>query len=182
MTTSPGTYTLGPQQAMLTVHTRKGGAAAKAGHDLVIEVGSWNAELQVGEDLSATTMSLDADSSSMRVLEGTGGLQKLGDDDKASIKTSIDTDVLKGGTIAFRSSGVEPGEDGGALRVRGELDLLGTRRPVGFELRITDDGEITGRATLLQSDFGIKPYSTLFGVLKVLDEIRIVLDGRLPSS
>ncbi len=180
MTISPGNYTLGPQQATLTVHTRKGGAAAKAGHDLLIEVTDWSAELQAGQDPAATEMRLTANSSSLQVLEGTGGLQSLGDDDKVAIKKTIDDQVLKRGAIAFRSSSVELGRDDGELRVHGELDLLGARRPITFELRSGDGGELTGRATLTQSDFGIKPYSTLFGALKVLDEVRIALDGRLP--
>ena len=43
---SAGSYTLGPEQATLTVRTGKGGAAAKAGHNLQIEVTSWSAALR----------------------------------------------------------------------------------------------------------------------------------------
>ena len=35
----------------------------------------------------------------MQVLEGTGGMTKLGDDDKDGIKQTIDEDVLKGTPI-----------------------------------------------------------------------------------
>lgn len=180
MTIPPGTYTLGPQQATLTVRTRKGGAAAKAGHDLLIEVTAWRAELQAGEDPAATEIRLTADSTSLEVREGTGGLQPLGEGDRARIRKAIDDEVLKRGAIEFRSSSVEPGRDDGELRVHGELDLFGTRRPITFELRTTAGGELTGRASLTHSDFAVKPYSTLFGALKVLDEVRIALDGRLP--
>jgi hypothetical protein len=31
-----------------------------------------------------------------------------------------------------------------------------------------------------QSDWGIKPYSALFGALKVRDEVEVSLDGTLP--
>jgi polyisoprenoid-binding protein YceI len=181
MTIPPGNYTLGPEQATLTVHTRKGGAASKAGHNLLIEVTAWSAELHAAEDPAATTVRLTADSTSLRVLEGTGGMQTLGDDDKVGIGQTINDEVLKRGTIEFRSSAVEPGHDDGELRVHGELELVGTRRPITFELRGTEGGDLTGRATITQSEFGIKPYSTLFGVLKVLDEVRIALDGRLPA-
>ena len=182
MTIAPGTYTLGPEQATLTVQTRKGGAAAKAGHDLLIEVTRWSAEFHVGEDPAATTIRLTADSSSLRVLQATGGLQTLGDDDRTGIARTIDDKVLKRGTIEYRSSRVEPGGDGGELRVHGELELVGTRRPITFELRVTDRGDLTGRATITQSEFGIKPYSTMFGALRVLDEVQIALEGRLPPS
>jgi len=180
MTIPPGTYRLGPEQARLTVRTGRSGAAAKAGHDLLIEVTSWRAEIDAAEDPAATTMQLSADSTSLRVLEGTGGLQALGDDDKASIPKSIDDDVLKRGAIEFQSSSVSA--DGDRLRVDGELELRGARRPVSFELHADADGRLTGSATLTQSDFGIKPYSTLFGALKVLDQVEVAIDGRLPSG
>src|SRR5436309_953127 len=61
---------LGPDNATLTIRTGRSGGAAKAGHDLLIEVGSWQATLDL-EGQPALTLS--ADSSSLRVLEGTGG-------------------------------------------------------------------------------------------------------------
>lgn len=182
MSIPPGKYTLGPEQATLTVRTGKAGAAAKAAHNLVIEVTSWNAALESAEDPTATAIRLTADSSSLKVLSGSGGIQKLDDGDKLSIKQSIDEEVLKGGAIEFRSSRVEAPVNGGPLRVHGELDLLGARRPIMFELTATDDGHLTAAATITQSDFGIKPYSTLFGTLKVVDAVVVALDGQLPSK
>ena len=76
------------------MHTERGGAAAKAGHDLVIHVTSWEAELVVGEDPADTSMELTADATSLRVQEGTGGMQALGDDDVANIHQTIDDEVL----------------------------------------------------------------------------------------
>ena len=40
---------------------------------------------------------------------------------------------------------------------------------------------VTGTATLTQSDWGIKPYSALFGTLKVLDDITVEVDAQLPE-
>jgi polyisoprenoid-binding protein YceI len=182
MAIAAGKYELGPDDAKLTVHTRKGGAAAKAGHNLLIEVTAWSGSLEVGDDPAATRIDLVADSGSLVVREGTGGIQSLGDDEKASIAQTIGEEILKGGTIEFHSSSVVAGEGGGPLQVSGELDLLGTRRPLTFELAATDDGRLTGSAALKQTDFGIKPYSALFGTLKVVDEIEVRVDGNLPSA
>ena len=66
-----GTHRLGPHNATLTVETKRKGAAAKAGHDLVIEVTSWEAELDVAKDPAIT---LTADGGSLRVREGSGGV------------------------------------------------------------------------------------------------------------
>jgi polyisoprenoid-binding protein YceI len=182
MAFSSGTYTLGPEQATLTVRTGKTGAAAKAGHNLVIEVTTWSATLEVASDPADSTVELRADSRSLRVVTGSGGMQALSDDDKVSIKKTIDDEVLKGAGIQFRSSAVRPSADGETLTVTGSLALLGREGPVTFDLHGGPDGRLTATATVKQTEWGIKPYSTLFGTLKVLDEVQVALDGRLPSS
>jgi polyisoprenoid-binding protein YceI len=179
---SAGSYTLGPEHATLTVRTGKGGAAAKAGHNLVIEVTSWRAALVVADDPEQSSLTLDADAGSLKVRDGHGGIQALGDDDKDGISKTIDEEVLMGGSIQFRSSSVTPSPNGGPITVSGELELLGRSAPLSFELQADDGGHIVGSATLKQTDHGIKPYSALFGTLKVLDEVVIAVDGTLPTA
>jgi polyisoprenoid-binding protein YceI len=163
----------GPDNASLRIRTGRTGGAAKAGHDLLIEVESWQATLDL-ESQSALT--LTADSRSLRVLEGTGGLKSLSEGDKADIKKTIDKDVLKGMAIEFLSSEVQ--EVPGGLSVRGELSLNGRKAPVTFDLAIGAEGGVTGSAKVTQSAFGMKPYSALFGALKVADDVEVEIDGK----
>ena len=172
-----GTHALGPENATLTVRTGKTGAAAKAGHILHIEVTSWSATLDLGDDPSA---SLTADARSLRVREGHGGMQSLDDGDKANIDKTVDDEVLKGSAIAFRSSSVLV--DGDRVTVAGELELGGGRGPLTFDLSVAGDGSLTGTAVVRQSDWGMKPYSTLFGTLKVVDEVEVAIEGTLGSA
>jgi polyisoprenoid-binding protein YceI len=178
----PGRYTLGPDDGTLTVRTGKTGAASAAGHNLLIEVTSWRATLDLPDGAGERSIELSADPRSLRVREGSGGMQSLGDDDKASISQTIDDEVLKGAAIEFRSRSVEAGPEGTGLRVEGDLELAGARRPVAFHLTTATDGRLTGSATLRQSDFGMKPYSTLFGTLKVADEVEVAIDARVRGS
>ncbi|MGZ4320260.1 MAG: YceI family protein [Gaiellaceae bacterium] len=164
---------LGPENGSLTVKTGRTGAAAKAGHNLLIEVTAWEATLE------EASLVLTVDSASLRVLEGTGGMQALGDDDKASIEQTIDEEVLKRQAIEFRSTAVQT-EDG-RLRVRGDLTLGGTTGPIELELT-TDGGKLGGSAVVRQSEWGITPYSTLFGTLKVVDEVEVAIDATLPDQ
>ena len=76
----------GPTNGTLSVQTRRTGAAAKAGHDLLIHVTAWQATLEVGDDAARAASRSTADATSLRVREGTGGMQALGDDDKANIE------------------------------------------------------------------------------------------------
>jgi polyisoprenoid-binding protein YceI len=175
-----GTYRLGPDDGTLSVRTGRKGAAAKAGHDLLIHVTAWQATLRLADDPAETSIELEADATSLRVREGTGGMQSLGDDDKANIRTTIDDEVLKGQAIAFRSTQVTGAE--GGLGVQGELTLAGTTRPLAFDLTIGDDGRLTGAAAVKQTEWGMKPYSALFGALKVADEVRVEVDAHLSQS
>jgi YceI-like domain len=170
-----GTHRLGPGNATLSVHTRRGGAAAKAGHDLELRVTAWEATLEIGED--ASSVELIADATSLRVQKGTGGMQALGDDDKANIHQTIDDEVLVRRDVVFRSTQVH--STAGGLSVEGELTLAGATQPISFEVAIGDDGTIAATAVVTQSRWSMKPYSALFGALKVLDDVEVALDGRL---
>jgi polyisoprenoid-binding protein YceI len=180
MAIEPGTYTLGPETGTLTVRTGRRGAIAKAGHDLLIEVGGWGATVELAADTRQTVLELTADSGSLRVREGSGGIQSLGEDDRAGIDQTIDEEVLKGTPIAFRSRSVEARRDG-RLTVEGDLELAGGVNPIAFELTLSDDGHVSASAVVKQTAWGIKPYTALFGTLKVADEVEVSIDGRLRS-
>jgi polyisoprenoid-binding protein YceI len=177
-----GTHQLGPDNATLSVRTKRAGAAAKAGHDLLIHVTAWEATIAAGEDPAATTMELRADAGSLRVIEGTGGIQALGEDDIANIHQTIDDEVLKRREIAFRSTRAEPTGDGDRFTVEGELTLAGQTRPISFELDVADDGALSASAVVSQTEWGMKPYSALFGALKVHDDVEVALEGQLRQA
>jgi polyisoprenoid-binding protein YceI len=177
-----GIHTFGPENGALWVLTTRTGAAAAAGHNLVIQVTAWEATFEAGADPTQTSVVFAADATSLRVREGTGGMQPLGDVDKESIQESIDDEVLKRTAIDFRSTSVQIADDGSRIHVQGDLTLVGQTRPLSFDLEVGDDGRISGRTIVTQSNWGIAPYSTLFGALKVGDDVEIVIDLSLRGS
>ena len=170
------TYTLGPEDGILSVRTSRTGAVAKAGHDLLIHVTEWTARLDTGDEPS---LALDADATSLRVREGSGGIKPLDEDDLENIETTIDDEVLLQRDINFRSTSAQ--RDGDTLTVTGELTLVGATRPIAFDLSLTD-GRVAGVAVVKQTEWGMKPYTALFGALKVADEVRVEIDAALPQS
>jgi polyisoprenoid-binding protein YceI len=177
-----GRYELGPENGILSVRTERTGAAAKAGHNLLIHVTAWHATLEVGEEPAQTSIVLDADATSLRVREGTGGMQALDEDDRANIEQTIDDEVLKGTGIAFRSTAARPAADGRTIEVQGDLTLAGQTHPIAVDLTVGDDGTLAGSVVVKQSDWGLSPYSALFGTLKVVDEVTVAIDVGLPSA
>ncbi len=181
MSFESGTYALGPENATLTVRTGRRGAIARAGHDLRIEVEAWRATLSLSPDPAQSVLELTANATSLRVREGSGGLQSLDADDRAGIDQTINEEVLNGTAIGFRSHEVSRAHNGG-LFVTGALELAGASHPISFDLQFGDDGQISGSAVVKQTDWGMKPYSALFGTLKVADEVHVSIDGRLASA
>ena len=131
---------LGPDDGTLSVRTKRTGAAAKAGHNLLFHVTSWEARLAVGAGRAGSSLELDVDATSLRVIEGTGGMQALGDDDKANIEQTVDEEVLKRQAITFRSTGCSRRPTAAASGVQGDLTLLGTTRPLAFDVTVADGG------------------------------------------
>jgi len=173
-------HRLGPADGTIALRTGRNGAAAKAGHDLLIHVTRWEALLATGEDGGAPLLALDIDGGSLRVVEGTGGMKALTDSDKADIVQTIDDEILKRRPIAFRSTQVRPSD--GGLTVEGDLTLLGETRPLTFDVALGPDGSVTADAVITQSRWGMEPYSTLFGTLRVDDDVRVSVEARLPSA
>ena len=159
--------------------TGRTGAAAKAGHNLTIDVTSWQATVNVAEQV---TMALEADATSLRVREGTGGLQALAQEDKENIQQTINDEVLKRQDIAFASTEVRSSDDGSHLTVSGDLTLFGAVRPITFQVAIGEDGEMMSSAVVKQTNWGVKPYSALFGALRVADEVEVEMVARPPVA
>ncbi len=174
-----GTHHLKPDNATLSVRTKRTGAAAKAGHDLVIQVTSWEATIVVDGDPAEISIELLVDAGSLRVIEGTGGMKALGADDIESIQQTIDDEVLKREAIEFRARRVQVDSDGSRHAVEGDLTILGRTEPISFELVVREDGALSASVVVTQTVWGMKPYSALFGALKVHDDVEVTLEGRL---
>lgn len=173
--------TLGPGDGSIKVGTKREGLASRVGHDLTLEVGRWSAEVTLDpDDITRSSVTASIDGSSFEVLEGTGGAMPMSDKDRADVKKNIAQKVLPSGRIEFRSTSIESAGDGRFV-LNGDLTLEGASRPVRLELTQSGD-RVSGRTTIRQTDFGIKPYSAMLGALKVADAVDIALDVRVPSG
>jgi polyisoprenoid-binding protein YceI len=110
-------------------------------------------------------------------------MQTLEQQHKQEIEQTIDDEVLKrDAAINFRSTHAAPSQDEDAVTVEGDLTLHGTSHPIAFDVSAEDDGTVSASTVIKQTDYGIKPYSTLFGALKVVDDVEISIAVRLPVA
>lgn len=184
MAASTGKYRLGPESGRVVIKTTRSGLAARAGHDLTLEVTRWSAEVDVpGEDgggLAAAQVSAELDLGSLEPREGTGGVKPLTDGDRRDIKKTMNG-ILGQGTATFTSSQIIPsGSSGGAIE--GTASFKGRSQPARLQVTAPGPGRYRGSATLTQTAFGIKPYTGFFGALKLKDEVTVEFDVDLSEA
>jgi polyisoprenoid-binding protein YceI len=118
---------------------------------------------------------------------------KVSDSDRRSVtRTMLGTQVLNvrlypKATYEIASitplDGQAAGQPG-RYRFEGRLNLHGAEQPVRFEAKAEASGtegglRLRGQFSLTQSDYKMKPYSALYGALKVKDELAVHGDLRL---
>ena len=168
----------------MLLKTSRAGIAAKAGHDLTIEVTRWSAQVDVPDEdaggVTAASVKAELDLGSLEVRQGSGGAKPLTDRDRADIKKQING-ILGTGTASFTSSRVvRVGTTGGA--VEGTFTLNGRSEPVRLQVSEPGPGRYRGTATVVQTALGIKPYVGFFGALKLKDEVGVEFEVNLPET
>ena len=198
MAATSGNFRLGPDTGRVVIKTSRSGLAARAGHDLTIEVTRWSAQVEVPAESdggqSSATVSAELDLGSLEVREGTGGAMPLTDRDRREIKKQMGK-ILGSGTATFASSRIIPSGSllapggttppnspaaGGAIE--GTVTLNGKSQPARLQLTDSGSGRYRGSVTLAQTGFGIKPYTGFFGALKLKDEVVVEFEVDLSKA
>ncbi|MFO0749929.1 MAG: YceI family protein [Myxococcota bacterium] len=154
-----------------SVFTFKEGLLSSVAHDLRLKVGRWS----LAWDAAARTLDARFEAASVVVdtvmRDGHPAPGVLDAKDKAKIEKSMREDVLETSRYAdirFRAKGV--GAMPGSLA--GELELHGKTRPLTVQVSQVG-AEWVAEATLHQPDWGVKPYSAMFGTLKVKPDVKV---------
>ncbi len=180
MTVAKGNHNIGPQDGKLVVKVYKEGVAAKMGHDLTFEAGSWSGNVTVDpDDPSSSSVQVTVDPSSLEITNASGGAKPLSDKDKGDIAKNM-SKTLGRSDITFESTGVSGNPP--SVSVKGNLTVSGNTRPTTLDVSVDDSGHASGKTTFSHRDFGIKPYAAPLGVLKVKDGVEIEFSVDLPTA
>lgn len=163
----------------VTIHTDVAGSASRMGHRLVIAVDDWSGSVEMRAK-KPVAVQFRAALASLRVESGSGGITPLTPVDRQVIvrNATKTLDVKRHPEVTFRSS--EMATAAGRVDVVGELTIHGVTQPLTATLALADD-RATASIPVRQTDFEVKPYSLMFGQLKVADEVVVELDVQIPG-
>jgi YceI-like protein len=160
------------------VFTYKAGLLAGVAHDLKLRV----ERFEIAVDEQGIRARFDATSLSV-VCAQVGGKddpRALSDRDRREIEATIVRDVLDARAhpaIEFRSAPVAPSDE---PRIAGTLTIRGRERPLALEPRREGDRAVI-ETTLDQTAFGIRPYTAMFGALRIRPELRVRIETPWPQ-
>ena len=182
MSASGAARQIGPERGRLILRTTRQGLAAQVGHDLTIEVGRWSGEVVAGADPADSSVEVTVELATLRVVAGEGGVKPLSDRDKREIAVTardlLDADHQP--QARFSSDKISETADGGA--VRGRLTLRGEERPLELTVTALGEGRYRATGTIVQSEYGIKPYTAFFGALKLADRVGVEAEVDLSEA
>lgn len=163
----------------LTLHTGRAGVGSKVGHDLTLRVGRWSAQADLDDAGDLSALRLVAALDSLEVLRGDGGLKPLSEKDKKTILANA-MDTMKARAHPELSlDAPDLRVAAGQSQIAGQVSVAGATRPQIVDLTVTRASgqvQVQARCDLVQSEFGIKPYSGMLGALKVRDAVEVRAD------
>jgi polyisoprenoid-binding protein YceI len=181
MTVAPGRYPLGPDNGRIVIRTFRDGLAAQAGHDLIIDVTRWSGEITVNDDKTLASVQARIDMTSWVVREGSGGLKPLTDADRRDITATarrlLSVDRHRDAEFVATRFHQTDGEGGS---MDGTLTLRGLARPLQLRFAQISPGRYRGTGTVVQSAYGIKPYTAFLGALRVRDAVDVEVEVAAP--
>jgi polyisoprenoid-binding protein YceI len=176
------TYTIVPSESSFWVLAGKTGLFSALAHDHEIGVKSFSGRVVVpAAGAGAGSLEMEVDAPSLEVLD-----KKPSEEDKKKIFNSMHTEVLESAKfqkITFKSVSVsdvkQTGNDAYSFVVNGDLSLHGVTKRIAVPVAATVTPQqlrATGKYTLKQTDYGIRPYSAAGGTIKVKDEVVVNFD------
>jgi len=171
------TYKIVAAESDMRVFVGKAGLFSALGHEHEIGVKSFNGHVVVPESgANGASMEMEIDALSLEVLD-----KQESDDDRKKIFTSMHNEVLesvKYPKISFKSVSVSDlkstGDGAYSFVVNGDLTLRDTTNRIAVPVAATITPQqlrASGKYTLKQSSYGIKPFSAAGGAVKVKDDV-----------
>ncbi|WP_157994245.1 YceI family protein [Peristeroidobacter agariperforans] len=178
-------YQIDPQASVLHIFVYRGGTFARLGHNHVMTSKSVQGRVWMrsqfassGFELSFPVANLIVDDPDARRAAGTDFPPDIPDADKEGTrKNMLRKEVLDGESypnVTVKSATVEGSVQ--APKITARITIKNASRDVVVPATIVMNGErltASGEFEILQTDFGMKPFSVALGALEVQDRLRV---------
>ena len=160
--------------------------AADLSHDHAIQAVGWSGKAKWDpEDYSTCDISisvpvnnLQVDNSDIRELAGIKGTlsESMRKDVKKHMLSAVQLDADKYPMITFQSTGCDG--SGATMTLHGNFTMHGVTNTISVPITVSDtDGlSFKGSFPVKSTDYGIEPYSAMFGAVGNKDEMKITFD------
>lgn len=179
-------YTLNPKDSAVRIYAFRGGRAARVGHNHVLSAPQFVGFVHVPTtgvgsarfDLEFRLDQLEVDNPDYREALGIAFSSVVPKDAAARTREHmLSEDYLQADRFPFvRVHSLQIGGEAPELAAKVQVLMHGQERKMWIPLTVDglpDRISVTGSFVLRQTDFGIRPYSVLNGLLTVQDEIVI---------
>jgi polyisoprenoid-binding protein YceI len=161
-----------PGQTTITLHVGRAGVFAFAGHDHEVMVPAMQGHLTLDRvNVSRSTVSVTFEATALKVTGKGEPSEDVPEVQRVMLSDQV-LDVQRHPTITFQSRQVS------VVKQSANQMTLGITRPlnVPVTVQLAADGlRANGRATVQQSQFGIRPVRAGAGTVRVKDEVEVVL-------
>ncbi|MGA8260757.1 MAG: YceI family protein [Arenicellales bacterium] len=166
----------------------RGGRLARLGHNHIVELRRVRGDIFLADDVGRSVFDLavapaDAvvDPPALRATQGDEFQTTVSENARSATRRNmLGPDVLHASRFPYvKISSTRIDGPLASARATVDLTLKGVTRRLTIPVSVhVEDGRLTakGRFEILQSDFGIQPYSVLGGALKVKDRVTVVFD------
>ncbi|MBI3553043.1 MAG: YceI family protein [Elusimicrobia bacterium] len=174
-------WSVDPSTGYFRVILLKEGLLAGLGHDHVIDARDVRGEISIADSSSSVRLEINAagaeiDSAASRSEEGFA--KEVGESDRVKIRANMrgpkGLDVQRYPMIKFDSASIERVESlKGLWMVSGAFALHGSTGTLEFPVTLSERPGgywASGYVRIRPSDYGIKPFSVMGGLIKVQDE------------
>ena len=176
----PEEFVIDPGQTTITLQVGRAGVFAFAGHDHEVVAPAVRGQITLNRaSVGRSTVSATFDAAALKVTGKGEPVDDVPEVQRVMLSNQV-LDVQRYPTITFQSrqvSVVKQSADQMALRIAGDLTLHGVTRPldVPVTVELTAAGlRASGKTTVQQSQFGIKPVTAGAGTVRVKDEVDVV--------
>lgn len=185
----PAAWTLDVATTELAVKTWKTGVGASLAHDHVVRAAKFSGKASLDDSRTPESLTLELVVDVAALVPDEPETRRkyhlpntpVPENDRKKVQENMagdeQLDVAKFPSISFTVMKVYR-EESGALQCLGKLTLHGVTRELLFPIAVkTTDRQVEGDAQVRfkTTDFGVKPFSAAFGLIRNKDEVELVV-------